>query len=449
MQGKTLTEGTPWKLILAFAMPVLFGLLLQQLYNTVDTIIVGNFASEAALSAVGTTGCLTMLFLAIANGFSAGAGVIIAQLYGAEKIKELKRNAVTSVLLLLGMGVVASIIGIILCASVFRFILAVPDSLLGMAVIYFRIYAVGVVFQFGYNIVAAILRAVGDSKASLYFLLIASVINIILDIVFVAGFHWGAAGAAIATDIAQAASCAAAVWYMWKKYPVFRWNRAELKFEGKIAAQVLKVGFPMALQQAVVSFGFIFIQRAVNGYGQTMTASFTVGQRIEMYLNMPLSAFQVTMATYVGQNMGAGNLDRIKKGARQTVILSEVLTVCISIIVFLTAGNIVALFGLGEQATVYCIQHIRCMAFLMLILAAYFPILGLFQGAGDGFAATVVATVALSVRVITTYTLCHLPIFGYRIIWWNALFGFLFGITITWTHYLRGKWKGKVVVELK
>lgn len=445
LNGYSLTEGKPWKLILNFALPVLAGILLQQLYNTADTIIVGNFAGEAALSAVGTTGCFAFLFIAIANGFSAGAGVLVAQLFGAKEEKEMRRTASTAILLITGIGALVTVLGIAVCRFVLKNFLAVPDELLGMATTYFRFYCAGLIFQFGYNIISSTLRAVGDSKASLYFLLISSIINVILDILFVASFHMGVAGAAIATVIAQIASCLAAFIYMNKKYANFRWKLDEWTFDGEIAGKVLRVGFPMALQQIIVSFGFFFIQRAVNSYGQAMTASFTVAQRIENYLNMPACAFQITMATYVGQNIGAGKIDRVTEGAKQTIILSELTTIVISAIFFACTNPLIALFGLSEQAAIYCVQHIHNTAFAMLIFAGYFPILGLFQGSGHAFVATLVATMALTTRVICTYTLCYLPLFEYRIIWWNQFFGFAVACTIAWSYYLSGKWKIKKV----
>ena len=285
MKGKSMVEGSPWKHILRFALPVLVGSLLQQLYNTVDTIVVGNFSGEEALSAVGTTGSFTFLFLALATGFSAGNGVVVAQSYGAGDDKQVRANASTGILLLLGMGIAASVVGFIVSRPAYTYLVAVPEDILELTLLYFRLYAVGLVFQFGYNIFSSILRAVGDSAATLYFLLIAAVCNIVLDLVFVAVFRWGVVGAALATDIAQAGSFVAAYFYMTRKYPVFRFGLKEWTWDFGLAKRTLKVGFPIAMQMVVISFGLTFIQRAVNGFGQSMTASFTVGQRMEMYMN--------------------------------------------------------------------------------------------------------------------------------------------------------------------
>lgn len=255
MKGRSMTEGTPWKHILLFAFPVLAGSLLQQLYNTVDTVVVGNFAGEESLSAVGTTGTLTFFFLAIAIGLSSGNGVIVAQYYGAGDEKDVRKAASTGILLLMAVGVAASLVGILISFPAFKYLVAVPGEILDKTLLYFRIYSAGLIFQFGYNIFSAILRAIGDSAATLYFLLISSVINIVLDVVFVAGFKMGVAGAAVATVIAQAISFAAAWLYMIKRYRVFYFRLKDFTWNGQLAGKTITVGFPIALQLIVVSLG--------------------------------------------------------------------------------------------------------------------------------------------------------------------------------------------------
>ncbi len=436
-----MTEGSPWKHILRFSMPVLAGSLLQQLYNTVDAVVVGNYAGEDALSAVGTTGSIAFLFLAIAIGFSAGNGVVVAQFFGAGDRKKVRSNAATGILFIMVLGVIAAITGVAAARPAFQYLLSVPDEILDMTLIYFRIYAIGLIFQFGYNIFSSILRAVGDSAATLYFLLISSVMNIGLDLLFVAVFHWGVAGAAIATDISQLASFIAAYIYMRWKYPLFRFDMNEYRWNGKEVAKTVKVGLPISLQLIVVSCGLSFIQRAVNEFGQTMTASFTVGQRIEMYLNLPCNAFQTTMATYTGQNIGAGKIHRIKDGVWQTIIISLVMTLLISACVWIFADQIILLFGLSDQAAVYCLAHIRAVAMINVVLSIYIPLFGVFQGAGHSAFPMIVACCALGIRVVIVYLLRYSAFLGHTIIWWNGIFGFGLGFMISWTFFLTGIWK--------
>lgn len=441
MTKENLLTGKPWKAILTFMFPVFMGLLLQQFYNTADTIIVGNFAGEAALAAVGACGVLTMAFLALANGFSAGACVLIAQSFGAGETATMRRQASSALLVMVGMGMAATVAGVLISRLALRYLLATPESLLSMADTYFRIYSLGLVFQFGYNIVAAILRGIGDSKATLYFLLVASILNVALDLVFVCIFRMGVKGVAIATDIAQMASCVAAFVYMMKKYPLFRWTPKEFTFEWKLAGLTLQRGFPMALQQLIVSLGFVFLQRAVNSYGEAMTASFSVAQKIETYMTLPASALMTTQSTYTAQNMGAGKPERVITGARHTVILSELISICILAVVFVFAAPIVTAFGLGEEAAGYCTAHVRCVALCLIPFASYFPLLGLFQGANNALYSTFVATSALAVRVLSTYVLQELPGIGYHMIWWNTLFGWGLGCILAWVHFFRGKWR--------
>ena len=442
-----MTAGTPWKLILKFSGPVFVGLLLQQLYNTVDTIIVGNFASEAALSAVGTAGSLTFLLLAIANGFSTGAGVLTSQYFGAGRKEEMRKTGAVAITFLVLMGAVATVFGIAVSRPAMKYLLAVPDGFRDIAVTYFSYYCLGLIFQFGYNIVASLLRSVGDSKASMYFLLIASVVNIGLDLLFVAVFKMGAAGAAVATDISQALSCISAFVYMYRRYPAFRFGRNEFRLDKTIIGQIARMGFPVTLQQMIAGLGIVFIQRAVNGYGQAMTASYTVGSRIEMYAQMPLNAFYMALATFVGQNIGAGQIDRVKLGARQTILLSLIVTAVIAAGILLFADQLITLFGISGQAMDYCREHIRVTVLAFILQSVYLPLFGVFQGAGDGFAITRTAAVALGIRVLTTYTLCNLPAFGYRIVWWNMMFGFTGGFIITWIHYLRGSWQNRSIIQ--
>ena len=435
-----MTEGTPWKHILKFSLPVLAGSLLQQLYNTVDTIIVGKYIGEDALSAVGTTGSFAFLFLALATGFSAGNGVVVAQHYGAKNDQKVRANASTGILFLMILGVVSAIVAFITARPAYTYVLNVDKSILDLTVEYFSWYAIGLIFQFGYNIFSAILRAVGDSAATLYFLLISSVLNIGLDFLFVAVFKWGVAGAAIATDISQAASFAAAYLYMSKKYPLFRFRLSEYKWDGRLAAATVKVGFPISLQLIIVSFGLTFIQRAVNDFGKTMTASFTVGQRIEMYLNLPCNAFQTTLATYTGQNIGAGKTERVRAGVRQTLVISLIMTLVISAVIWIFAEDIITLFNLSEQAAEYCLSHLRAVALINIVLSMYIPIFGVFQGSNHSALPMLVATGALGTRVLVTYLLRYSDFLGHTVIWWNGIFGFSMGFLITWSYYLSGRW---------
>ena len=442
-----LTQGTPWKGALRFALPLLLGNLLQQLYNTADTIIVGNYVSDHALSAVGSCTSLTMLFTALALGFSIGAGVLAAQYFGAQKLGEVRRIAATSVVLFLALGAVMSVLGAVLTRPLLAGLLQTPEALLEMAVTYFMIYAAGLIFQFGYNIAAALLRAIGDSKATLYFLLASSLLNVVLDLLLVAVVKLGVAGAAIATVFSQLLSCVLSFWYMHRKYEFLRFSVRQLRFEPALAGRVLAVGAPMAVQQSVVSCGFMFMQRLVNACGEDMVASFTVGSRIENYLILPTLSFQSTMATYTGQNIGARQPERVSRGLRQVILLAICITLPLSALAYFFAPQIISLFAISGQAAAYCAQHLHLAACAVLVFAVYFPCNGLLQGAGEGLYATACAALALGVRVALAYLLIKTALFGVAAIWWSQLLAWVVTLIFCYCHYFRGTWKTRSLVR--
>lgn len=442
-----LTQGTPWKGALRFALPLLLGNLLQQLYNTADTIIVGNYVSDHALSAVGSCTSLTMLFTALALGFSIGAGVLAAQYFGAQKLGEVRRIAATSIVLFLALGAVMSVLGAVLARPLLAGLLQTPAALLEMAVTYFMIYAAGLIFQFGYNIAAALLRAIGDSKATLYFLLASSLLNVVLDLLLVAVVKLGVAGAAIATVFSQLLSCVLSFWYMHRKYEFLRFSVRQLRFEPALAGRVLAVGAPMAVQQSVVSCGFMFMQRLVNSCGEDMVASFTVGSRIENYLILPTLSFQSTMATYTGQNIGARQPERVSRGLRQVILLAICITLPLSAAAYFLAPQIISLFAISGQAAAYCAQHLHLAACAVLVFAVYFPCNGLLQGAGEGLYATACAALALGVRVALAYLLIKTALFGVAAIWWSQLLAWVVTLIFCYCHYFRGTWKTRSLVR--
>ena len=443
---KDLTRGTPWKLIVQFALPIMAGNLLQQLYNTADTIIVGNFNGQQALSAVGACASLTVLFTALAIGFSIGAGVLISQYFGASREQELRQYAATAIVLMLAMGLLMSLIGV--CSA--RFLLAralgTPE-LLPLTLLYFRIYAAGLVFQFGYNIAAALLRALGDSRATLYFLLVSSVLNVVLDLVFVAGLGMGVAGAAIATVLSQIASCVIGFAYMHRRYALLRFSLRELRMDLKTAGRILQVGAPMAIQQSIVSCGFLFLQRLVNYYGESMIASYTVASRMENILMIPIIGIQNTMATFAGQNMGAQRPDRVSKGLGQGVLVSLGMTLILCLAQIAGIPLIIRAFQLDAGAADICRLHLFSSAVAIPIFAVYFPANGMCQGVGEGFHATFYALLALGLRVVFAYALHKTSLFGYTAIWWSQAMSWTITLVVCYVHFFRGKWKDKSLIS--
>ena len=444
---KDLTRGTPWKLILQFALPIMAGNLLQQLYNTADTIIVGNFNGQQALSAVGACASLTALFTALAIGFSIGAGVLISQYFGASREQALRQYAATAIVLMLAMGLLMSLIGVCSAGFLLARALGTPEALLPLTLLYFRIYAAGLVFQFGYNIAAALLRALGDSKATLYFLLVSSVLNVVLDLVFVAGLGMGVAGAAIATVISQIASCGIGFAYMHRRYALLRFSLRELRMDLKTAGRILQVGAPMAIQQSIVSCGFLFLQRLVNYYGESMIASYTVASRMENILMIPIIGIQNTMATFAGQNMGARRPDRVSKGLGQGVLVSLGMTLILCLAQIAGIPLIIRAFQLDAGAAAICRLHLFSSAVAIPIFAVYFPANGMCQGVGEGFHATFYALLALGLRVVFAYALHKTSLFGYTAIWWSQAMSWTITLVVCYVHFFRGKWKDKSLIS--
>ena len=379
---KDMTRGTPWKLIVQFALPIMAGNLLQQLYNTADTIIVGNFNGQQALSAVGSCASLTALFTALAIGFSIGAGVLISQYFGANRLEELRRYAASSIVLMLLLGLLMSAIGLCSAELLLARFLGTPQALLPQATLYFTIYAAGLVFQFGYNIAAAILRALGDSKATLYFLLVSSVLNVALDLLFVAAFR-----------------------------------------------------------------GFLFLQKLVNLFGESMIASYTVATRMENILMIPIIGIQNTMATFAGQNMGARQPERVSKGLGQGVLVSLFMTAALCVCQLLGMELIIRAFKLDAAAAAICRQHLFASVLSEPIFAIYFPANGMFQGVGEGFHATFYALMALGLRVVFAYSLYRTAFFGYTAIWWSQAMAWSLTLITCYAHFFRGKWKEKSLVS--
>ena len=444
---RDMTKGAPLGHLFLYAVPLLLGNWLQLAYNAVDSIIAGRFIGQEALAAEGVAGPVMNLVILAISGLCIGAGVLISQYFGASREQELRQYAATAIVLMLAMGLLMSLIGV--CSA--RFLLAralgTPEALLPLTLLYFRIYAAGLVFQFGYNIAAALLRALGDSKATLYFLLVSSVLNVVLDLAFVAGLGMGVAGAAIATVLSQIASCVIGFAYMHRRYALLRFSLRELRMDLKTAGRILQVGAPMAIQQSIVSCGFLFLQRLVNYYGESMIASYTVASRMENILMIPIIGIQNTMATFAGQNMGAQRPDRVSKGLGQGVLVSLGMTLILCLAQIAGIPLIIRAFQLDAGAADICRLHLFSSAVAIPIFAVYFPANGMCQGVGEGFHATFYALLALGLRVVFAYALHKTSLFGYTAIWWSQAMSWTITLVVCYVHFFRGKWKDKSLIS--
>ena len=439
-----MTEGCIWKQILLFTLPLMAGNFLQQLYNAVDGIVVGNFVGENALAAVGTCSPVTMLFLAIAMGMSTGCSILISQLYGAKKFEDMRQAVSTGLILVGGLGLVLSVVGGVVAKWVLYNVLSVPAEILPDATAYFAIYCFGLVFQFVYNIVSFILRSLGDSSATLYFLLVSSVTNIVLDLLFVVVFHWDVPGVAIATVIAQALCAVVSVVYMFKKHPALRFGKGEFRFHKDKCRLALRLGIPTTMQQCLISFSHVATQRVVNDFA--ITAAYTAGVRVENFVLIPIFAFNVGLATFTGQNIGAGKLKRVQKGLFVTEGMGIVVCACISVLAHVFAYPLVGLFGVEGDALATGVQYVRFVAPWLLVFCIYIICNGVLQGSGDVVFTASNTITSLIIRCVFTYALAYLTSLGGAAAWVSAPIGWGYSLILSGCRYKWGPWRKKAVV---
>ena len=320
---KDLTQGKITPLLVKFTIPLLFGNIFQLMYNSVDSIIVGQLVGKEALAAVGTSNPLMTLAILFVNGMCIGASILMGTQYGAKKMDVLKRQISTTMIA----GIVFSIAVTLFCILFARpllLLIRVQEEVLPLAVSYLRIVFLGFIFTFIYNFFACTLRALGDSKTPLYFLLFSAGLNIVLDLVLIIVFHLGAAGAAYATVIAQGVSALLCLIYIIKKVPILKLDRWDFKLDGHLVRQQLAIGFPMALQYSITAIGAMMVQAALNVLGSVHVAAFTAANKIEQVVTQAYVAMGTTMATYGAQNMGAGNVPRIRQGFKACTILGVI-----------------------------------------------------------------------------------------------------------------------------
>lgn len=448
----SMTEGKEWRHLLMFALPLMGGMVLQQLYNTVDGIIVGNYVGDTALGAVGACSPLTMLFVSLAIGMCTGCSVVVAQYFGAGKIEEMRRAASTSIILLVVLGAALSVLGAVFARPLLEYVLGVSDWYIEYATDYFSIYAAGLIFQFAYNVFAALLRAVGDSKATLYFLIVSSVTNLVLDLLFVVGFHWEVAGAAIATIISQAASAVVAAAYMIRKHELLRFTQKELRFHGATAKLTMRIAAPATLQQTVMACGNLALQRIINDFGGIyagLMSGTTAAMRIETFAYIPLFAFNTAMATFTGQNVGAGRLDRVKSGRRRCLLMGVAVSAVVAAVILMLRAQAVSLFGVSEDGLRYGMLYLTILCPGLPVFGLYIINGGVLTGAGDTAYNAFVLLSSFALRCILAYILAYCTPLEYRAVWLSMPIGWVCNLLLGWPRYYTGGWKKKIITGVK
>ena len=318
---KDMTMGSPLRMILLFSVPVLLGNIFQQFYNMVDTIIVGQYLGEDALAAVGSTGCLMFLVLGFANGIAQGFGVMVSHAFGAKDFKLLKHYVALSLILTAIVSLLLTI-PTVAASRQFLILMKTPDNILGLADSYIKVIFAGILLTMSYNVAAGILRGIGDSKTPLYFLILSSFLNIVLDLFLIVVVKLGTAGAAYATIIAQGVSALLCFIYMFRKFDILKTSREDYYLDGYGVFNMLSIGIPMALNYSITAIGTMILQGAVNIFGSSVVAAFTAASKVENLSTQTMPTLGTAIATYCGQNLGAGKYKRIYEGLRKGFFIS-------------------------------------------------------------------------------------------------------------------------------
>lgn len=443
-----MTQGKPSKLLLQFAFPVLIGNLFQQLYTLVDRVIVGQFVGANAFSAVGSTNALSMMFMSMCMGTAIGAGVVVSQYFGAKDqkntAKAIANGAYVNVIVALIMTVVA-----LLATKPILILLNTPAALMGDAVSYMRVFMGGLLAVSLYYTPFSILRALGDSKTPLIFLAFCSILNIILDIIFVVPLGMGVEGAAIATVMAQAIAAVLCMIYAFKKVPQFRDAVHYLKPDSVIIRQTLKVGIPTGFQYSLMYISSIALQRVVNGFGESVIGAFTSTTQIELLVQQIYAALGTAMVTYTGQNIGAGKTDRVKQGMRSAMQISGIVSVILLAVFWLGGSLVMSIFVPDQDIISLASSGIRITSLFFMALGVVQVLRYLLNGAGDSVYALVNGIVEIIARIGFAFLLTAVPFIGMWGIWLTTGLTWLVTAVFAFWRYKGGAWMSKSLVTGK
>ncbi|MDR2909506.1 MAG: MATE family efflux transporter [Oscillospiraceae bacterium] len=443
------TSGNAARQILMFSLPMLIGNMFQQLYSMVDAIVVGRFVGGTALASVGVAMNVLQFLLAVLIGLTTGASVVIAQYYGAKQYDNLERAVSTSILFLAVFSVVITAVGIFCAPAILRALNTSAD-ILDDARLYLRVLMAGIIFPIFFNMYTAYLRALGDSRSPLYFLIISTVLNTGLDLLLVVRFGLGVFGVAIATIIAQAV--AAVLCYIYTRRTVPLLTVKGFVYDRRMFGAILRYGTPAALQLSLVSLANLTITRLINSFGSVAMAGVTAAVKFDQLATLPISNFSMALSTFVGQNMGAGLIERVRRGFRSSVLYMVALAICLSLIVRLLGPHLLALFLNREDVNTLEIMGIG-LRYLNVISAFYFlfsllfSFNGFFRGVGDGVVAMIFPVSSLVIRTLSAYALVWWGGMGPEALAWSIPIGWGLSSLASWLYYLTGRWTGKAVTK--
>lgn len=437
-----LTKGPIGKQILQFTVPLLLGNIFQQFYNAADTVIVGKFVGREALAAVGSSGALINLLVSILMGVAVGAGVVVSRYYGAKQYTEMRATIHTTIAFGLISGVAMSVLGVAITPVILRW-MQTPENVMASSVLYFRIYFVGVLTTVMYNIGSGIYRALGDSKRPLYFLIISTIINIILDLLFVAVFHMGVGGAAIATVVAQGLSMVLVFYKMMREDTVYRVSWREIRIHKRFLRQIIAIGLPSGIQNGIVSLSNVVVQSNINSFGDIAMAGCGAYNKLDGFALLPAGSFSLALSTFVSQNIGAEQYDRAKKGAAFGLIAAMVISELAGVLIYFTAPQLVGFFNDDPEVIRYGVLMARNIVFAYALVAYSNAMAGVLRGAGLSRVPMFVMVGCWCVlRVIWIQIMVPLTQ-DIRVVFWSYPITWAVSVTILTIYFFKVDWLHK------
>ena len=439
-----MTQGRPARLIFFFALPLLVGNIFQQLYNMVDSIVVGRYVGTIALAAVGTGFPLIFMLSSLFMGLGIGATVMVAQYYGAQDHEKVRRTVDTIYTALVVGAIPLTVIGLLLTDPLL-WLMNVPADTMADARTYVLIVFGGIVGTLGYNVNAGILQGLGDSRTPLLFLAIACVINIVLDLTFVIVFHMGVAGVAIATIIAQIFSWIFGIFYINRKYPMLQIHPFSFRFDRQLFSQLIRLGIPAGIQQALFSLGIMTLQALVNRYGADFIAGFNGANKLDTFAFMPIQSFCTAVTTFVGQNIGAGRMDRVRSGTRSALVMSWGFCLGANLLLLPFGPVFMRMFSTSPAVIDAGMAYLNRVLPFYFLLALFFTLSSVMRGAGEMMIPMISSILSLWLaRVPAAYLLDAL--FGRDNMFFCYVVGWLVGVIVSGVAYFHGGWRNKAVV---
>lgn len=442
-----MTVGKPWKDILLFMFPMLIGNIIQQLYNAVDSVVVGKYVGDNALAAVGSAGPIVNLLIALFVGIGMGASIVVSQYSGA-KNKEALSISIGNCLILTLVSVVMVIAAALFFTNFLLELLNTPESILDWCKSYLLIVLIGSVGMAYYNILSGVLRGLGDSISALVYLLITCGLNVILDILFVANLHMGVIGAAWATVIAQSISALLCLWKLMHMHCFFDLKITHIKWNKEYSMEIIRMGLPSGLTQVILSMSLLAIQSLTNSFGETVIAANVIVARVDGFAMLPGLSFGTAMTTYAGQNVGAGNYDRVEKGAIQGSILSVIISFAITVFLYLFGKNVMNIFTDTIELITLSYRFMCILGTGYILFSVIQCLCGIMRGAGDpmatmwiSVAATFLIRLPLAYLLVEQTKSSYNPLGQPESLYISQLLAWIAGLGITFILYKKGKWR--------